>query len=75
MTIELWEASVPKEGAPWAGFEKYMGWVDGHVKFAETHPSHTVDTMALTRTRTRTRTRTLTRTLALALALTLTRWM
>ena len=23
MTIELWEASVPKEGAPWAGFEKF----------------------------------------------------
>ena len=45
MTIELLEASVAKEGAAWAGFEKYMGWVDGHVKFAETHPSHTVNAM------------------------------
>ena len=46
MTIELWDA-MPRRGEPWKGFEKYMGWVDGHVKFAETHPSHTVDVVDL----------------------------
>ena len=47
MTIELWEATVPRDGTPWAGFEKYMGWVDGHVKFTEDNPSHTVDVVDL----------------------------
>jgi hypothetical protein len=47
MTIELWEATVPRDGAQWAGFEKYMGWVDGHVKFTESNPSHTADVVDL----------------------------
>ena len=47
MTIELSEATVPRDGTPWAGFEKYMGWVDGHVKFTEDNPSHTVDVVDL----------------------------
>lgn len=45
MTIELWEGD---KNAKDPGFAKYMGWVDGHVKFkTQVSPRHTVDVLDL----------------------------